>query len=412
MTMANCQSSVKNPDTMATGNQSTTLTATPGPRLSQYSVSNLVESVHRLERLCWYVMVLWRIIVFLFRWESPFVTLSFWITSLLICYFMESGQIMASSLVLLFLLAGSGGVVNFKLQEHGPSRSKTQPSSNSPASFTNPQQGVEQSPACIEQQQKKGREVLAEYRQLMLQAQDWLNSACNMLERLHGILGWQDATWSSVFYGGSSVIIILVCLLPLRWFVMATISSILCINRDFVVLLKQVYESAHCDHLSDGNDKKKEEKIIRHDGKKLHPRHFSDAPCRQPASMNGQSKQKSKSLDEAGPNYSKVAAANRNRSSTAPELPTLKLNSAGMPVEVCFLCGTMFTSVLKRRRYCRSCGYQFCQRCCFRKLPRCVFGATSPAAQTEKELVCNTCYATMKAEDSTQVSGGTTMEER
>ncbi|XP_022080834.1 protrudin-like isoform X3 [Acanthaster planci] len=330
---------------------------------------------------------------------------------------MESGQIMASSLVLLFLLAGSGGVVNFKLQEHGPSRSKTQPSSNSPASFTNPQQGVEQSPACIEQQQKKGREVLAEYRQLMLQAQDWLNSACNMLERLHGILGWQDATWSSVFYGGSSVIIILVCLLPLRWFVMATISSILCINRDFVVLLKQVYESAHCDHLSDGNDKKKEEKIIRHDGLEQEPKDKPSTKVEPAIRHDIQHRplhlcQKSKSLDEAGPNYSKVAAANRNRSSTAPELPTLKLNSAGMPVEVCFLCGTMFTSVLKRRRYCRSCGYQFCQRCCFRKLPRCVFGATSPAAQTEKELVCNTCYATMKAEDSTQVSGGTTMEER
>ncbi|XP_038045544.1 protrudin-like isoform X2 [Patiria miniata] len=410
MTMANCHSSIKNPDTMGTGDGPTTRAATPGPRPLQYSVSNLVDGVHRFEKLCWYVPALWRIVVFLFRWESPFFTLSFWIASLLICYFMKSGQILASSLGLLFLVAGSERFVNFKLQVYRTPVTKTQQSNSSANIAASAAQSTEQTSAEIEQQQKRGREVLAEYRQLMLLAQDWLSMACDVVERVHGVLGWQDATWSPVFYGGCGIALLLLCLLPLRWFVMATISSILCFNPDFVALLRQVFNSALRDDSSVNNN------IEETDASRVlqakNSRCLSDVTLRRPLSMTEQSKQKSKSLDEAGPNYAKVAAASRNRSSTAPELPTLKLNSAGLPVEVCFLCGTMFSSVLKRRRYCRSCGNQFCQRCCSRKLPRAVFGATSPAALTEKELVCNTCFCAMTADEANQVSGGTTIEER
>ena len=65
--MANCHSSVKNPDSTAMAAQQDPLAANPGPRPLQYSVSNLVENVHRLERLCWHVVVLWKIVVFLVR---------------------------------------------------------------------------------------------------------------------------------------------------------------------------------------------------------------------------------------------------------------------------------------------------------------------------------------------------------
>ncbi|KAK3095380.1 hypothetical protein FSP39_014014 [Pinctada imbricata] len=42
--------------------------------------------------------------------------------------------------------------------------------------------------------------------------------------------------------------------------------------------------------------------------------------------------------------------------------------------------------------YCRHCGNNFCSKCCNQKVPKSMFGATSPEAQTETVLVCLVCY--------------------
>ncbi|XP_060084616.1 protrudin-like [Ylistrum balloti] len=58
----------------------------------------------------------------------------------------------------------------------------------------------------------------------------------------------------------------------------------------------------------------------------------------------------------------------------------------------CFKCDTSFLSILKRRFYCRHCGNNFCTKCCNQKVPKSMFGATSPTAMKETVLVCNVCY--------------------
>ncbi|CAG5124680.1 unnamed protein product, partial [Candidula unifasciata] len=44
--------------------------------------------------------------------------------------------------------------------------------------------------------------------------------------------------------------------------------------------------------------------------------------------------------------------------------------------ESCQGCKVSFASILKKRLYCRHCGYSFCNRCCYQMVPRSVFGAT------------------------------------
>ncbi|XP_071793118.1 protrudin-like isoform X1 [Asterias amurensis] len=423
-TMANCHSSVRNTDGVDTGVQGRPVTSDTGKQLVQYSINNLVDQVHRLQRLCWHMVLLWKVIVVLIRWEVPFVTLSFWIVSLLICYFMESGQLLVSCLSFLFLLGMVGGVAKLNSQEpktaKEPSSTAASPGTAA-SSVTTPQEKEQSSTQDAEHHQRKGREVLVEYRQLMLLAQDYLKVCCEALQRVNEVLGWQNTTLSSVCYGGASLTLLLLYLLPLRWCVMAAISSVLCINQHFIKVIKELGDSSHRDPPLVTNNNKPSEKKLK-EFKDMVPEEGSkdQVPTDVKSSIHPLIEhrplhlcQKSKSLDEAGPNYAKLAlaAATRNRSSTAPELPTLRLNSAGTPVEVCYLCGTMFSAVLKRRRYCRSCGNQFCQRCCSRKLPRSTFGATSPAAQTEKELVCNACFCNMTSDEVTSLSSGPTIEE-
>lgn len=58
----------------------------------------------------------------------------------------------------------------------------------------------------------------------------------------------------------------------------------------------------------------------------------------------------------------------------------------------CASCDVTFSSLLKKRQYCRHCGDSFCSRCCCKRVKRAVFGATAPAAFEETVLVCNSCH--------------------
>ncbi|XP_065061413.1 protrudin-like isoform X2 [Rhopilema esculentum] len=59
----------------------------------------------------------------------------------------------------------------------------------------------------------------------------------------------------------------------------------------------------------------------------------------------------------------------------------------------CSSCSVQFSTILKKRTYCRHCGYSYCSKCCNQRVPRVVFGATAPAAYEERVLVCKSCYA-------------------
>jgi len=60
--------------------------------------------------------------------------------------------------------------------------------------------------------------------------------------------------------------------------------------------------------------------------------------------------------------------------------------------QYCHGCDTSFGYILNRRHYCRHCGDHFCANCCNKYVPRYFFGATAPAAKTEKVMVCARCF--------------------
>lgn len=68
--------------------------------------------------------------------------------------------------------------------------------------------------------------------------------------------------------------------------------------------------------------------------------------------------------------------------------------------ECCFECKTSFSSILKRRHTCCHCGNNFCSKCCNQKVPKSLFGATAPSAQTETVLVCVVCHKTLQEEQA------------
>lgn len=80
-------------------------------------------------------------------------------------------------------------------------------------------------------------------------------------------------------------------------------------------------------------------------------------------------------------------------------------NADQSSAQFCRGCDTSFGYFLNRRHYCRHCGDHFCANCCNQYVPRYLFGATAPAAKTEKVMVCFRCfeYLSEKFEKETSV---------
>ncbi|CAH1784602.1 unnamed protein product [Owenia fusiformis] len=96
----------------------------------------------------------------------------------------------------------------------------------------------------------------------------------------------------------------------------------------------------------------------------------------------------SRGSNEAEPKLgvvSKILDLRRRRQEHAASLPSS-----------CSSCQVAFSAILKRRHICSHCGNHFCSRCCSHKVPRAVFGATAPAAQTETVQVCYVCNNLLK----------------
>lgn len=81
-----------------------------------------------------------------------------------------------------------------------------------------------------------------------------------------------------------------------------------------------------------------------------------------------------------------------NKLGMVAKLIDTKKERQNIASECCFECNVSFSSILKRRYYCRHCGNHFCSKCCNQKVPKSLFGATAPAAQTETVLVCGNCF--------------------
>lgn len=88
----------------------------------------------------------------------------------------------------------------------------------------------------------------------------------------------------------------------------------------------------------------------------------------------------------------------RNKPGMVAKLMEMKKKRQNIASECCFECNVSFSSILKRRYYCRHCGNHFCSKCCNQKVPKSLFGATAPAAQTETVLVCGKCYKVLMSE--------------
>ncbi|XP_011680259.2 uncharacterized protein LOC100892407 isoform X1 [Strongylocentrotus purpuratus] len=254
----------------------------------------------------------------------------------------------------------------------------------------------------LEIDSQRRRELLTEYRQMMQDLSIWLTAVSRILLLVEDMLLWRCRWKTIIFYLALYAGVLCFMYVPFYWITMATTNCVLLTHPQCHVWLermkrwitikistKDVSKDESSKHLDSSQEKGPVDSRSQKDGI------VSSHPLSE--DMNG-----NEDADEEIPRERRmkgaqivVPASSRSDGTPAAQQQQPKMFESGM----CYLCGTLFTSVLKRRRYCRYCGRDFCPKCCCKKLPRSALGATAPAAQTEKELVCNLCFIKLNGED-------------
>ncbi|XP_071947586.1 protrudin-like [Antedon mediterranea] len=341
--------------------------------MEQYNIVTLVSSYRRIQSTSWLLQLSAQVILHIVRWNNPLLSLTSWMILFAVSLTATRQQVLVWSISCILSTAVIGALIRLsqiKTTQHLNKRRKE----NNTELLDTTGSSYDSKTATLSDEEKK--QILFESRRLFLDAQDlflWLNKAT---DDLYCLLIWYNVYLSSLFYGACLLAILAFFLLPNQLSGAVLVCSLFAINRGFYCCLLSAYTSIY--KFVEKREKPSTESI-----QELSTPVDSDVECNSDTeSMYNETKEEHLSrtnIDEKGDEKTKT---NKPPS--------------------CILCNTVFTSVLKRRRYCRYCGNQFCPKCCFKKIPRSSFGATSPAAQSAKELVCNQCYYFLTGEQVTQ----------
>ncbi|XP_033102925.1 protrudin-like [Anneissia japonica] len=339
--------------------------------MEHYNIATLVTSYQRIQSTTWLLQLSTKAIFHILRWQTPFLTLSTWIILVAVSLTATRKQVLVWCVVSVLSIAAIGGLVRLsqiKTTEHLNRKRK----SNNTDLVDTGYSPYDAKPVVLTEEEKK--QTLIESRRLFLDAQDlflWLNKAT---DDLYCVFIWYNVYLSSLIYGTSLLAILSFFLFPTQWCGAVLVSSILGINRGFYSCLMSASSTTYNFFINRG-------KLSRGDSvQEEHSPVDSDVECNSDTeSMHNETKEE---------HLERTDIDEKEKKKKVEPLS-------------CILCSTVFTSVLRRRRYCRYCGNQFCPKCCFKKIPRSIFGATSPAAQSAKELVCNQCYYFLTGEQVT-----------
>ncbi|KAL8580849.1 hypothetical protein ACOMHN_017353 [Nucella lapillus] len=352
------------------------------------------------------------------RWRFPNMTITLWVIANICCFVLTQGAvfILASCLVI--------AVATVSLcQLHTRILDKYLPKTKANATMKSITE------------ESSNLETIQNFQFSLIQMHDFIIKSNEYLTYIYSVLKWDDTLPALVYHTEVCVSLLGVVVFPVRW------NCFCFLNWFFLchpIILKKgcTYWVSWMETLTKGSDQSNGS-VVTSSSSPSSPATAPSPSAQQSASaaasastgdthnaaqvlknkstgdldsLDGDDKDDSdvdllemtNSVDES---LSKIEPAPQ-RPGMVARLLELKKRRAQMANENCFGCRVSFSSILKRRHYCRHCGNSFCHKCCNQKVPRSVFGATAPAASKETVLVCNTCHGQLTtAGDTTPAQG-------
>ncbi|XP_070540733.1 protrudin-like isoform X1 [Ptychodera flava] len=335
--------------------------------IEKCDVGLLISNVRSLESLSEPVVQILKTMAYILSWDFPALTVLSWVLCNLLCVTTTKGHLLCTALVFITTLAGLGFVAR-RTRSKSREKGRMEPSMAVRLLTTTPQD---------EQYQEDWelKEALSQYREFILDFRRAVILTCKTLHSVYDVLLWRSLFVSAVFYIGCFSTVLSLYFLPLYWTTTAAVNILFLSNGKLFKILT-----------SKGTRIKRSFSL----------RRMSVADQKADLEVKAEPEE-----DASDPDLTKELDPSKGSSKTSmvDRFRELRQRHKKLNSGTCNNCNVTFTTLLKRRRYCRHCGNHFCSKCCNKKVPRSVFGATAPAAHTEKELVCNTCYSALLGDE-------------
>ncbi|XP_063434986.1 protrudin-like [Mytilus trossulus] len=323
------------------------------------------------------------------NWRYPKITLCLWIICNLCCIILTKGAVFVLVSLLVVVIAATGLV-----QIHTRILDKILPVNH----LSNPDDE-----SSDENDEDSAYSTVRQFRVSIIQMFEFVVKCNELLAHFYGILKWDNILPSLRFHIEFCTLLLSFVVLPTRWIYIALVNWVF-LDNDIVIqlvidnsqlfigcLTGQALQSPVSKTVTSKEEIKSEEEVK---DKKSSAKDSEDI-----SDLDYDAETIEVTMDEDGKSPS------TNKPGMVARLMELKKRRQHIANESCFACKVSFASILKRRFYCRHCGNNFCSKCCNQRVPKSVFGATAPSAQTETVLVCNTCHKNLtKAPDKDKKS--------
>ncbi|XP_067657222.1 protrudin-like [Haliotis asinina] len=329
------------------------------------------------------------------RWKLPGVSVALWLISVLSCLILTKGAMFVLVAFLVMLIAAA-----CLFQVHTRILDKILPDTRRVNFYAS-------------DEENNTLHTVREFRYSLIQMHDFVVKCNEYLAYFYALLKWDYTVPAILFHAELSVLILSLVVFPARWICFILVMWFFCGHKDTISLLQSqwtflqnIANGKPCSPMPSNPSEEQSttvspsESQSKGSSETASSGDVTDSPDRDEVY--------DEDLDE---NTVELDGDHLTRLEPAPSKPgmvarllELKRRRQQLASENCFSCKVSFSSFLKRRYYCRHCGNHFCNKCCNQKVPRSVFGATSPAAQTETVIVCNTCHELLTKKDKDKVS--------
>lgn len=384
-----------------------------------YDIGAFIVKYQRLVELLLPLILTWKSVLYIVRWENYFLTLLMLAASSCLFYL---------PVTLLFLLVLIAIVLMAVGRYYSQSRQlfllkcKETPK---PSVLQQDHQNMKQ----YYKEQKESHKQLMEYKNILENAEKVLSKALNSLEHVYSVILWQSPEVSLCVSVLLCVFLVLLCTVSLRSLLATLPALALCSNTHFLHRTVSLWKG-FCSFVYRKAKLKRREKEV-----PPLPPEAEAPPTSEPAetshrtptassftaplqdhsteSVPVSSAASSDSEDTGRPvqrsrvtiqavqppaTGSSDAGAEPTRGSPKPPMLSRK-DMQGF----CSKCNTSFAKLLKRKHDCNYCGQSYCGSCTV-KVKKALLGATSPAAFEESVRVCMECKLKLDTINSSRPS--------
>lgn len=245
-------------------------------------------------------------------------------------------------------------------------------------------------------------QTVRDFKFSLLQMQDFVRKCNEYLQYFYSLLKWDLSRPAFLFHGQLCLFLLSLVMLPTRWLCFGVFNwFFLATETVYQCIMKNGFGLYECVQGKQSFSSLLKKQPVSYNGDINKDRGADYEPVSSTSTSDDQQEfcENLETLDDDDGSGDKV---DQNKPGMVARLIEMKRKRQHIANECCFECNTSFSSILKRRYYCRHCGNNFCSKCCNQKVQKSLFGATAPTAQTETVLVCSSCYKVLMSEKDKQ----------